>query len=159
MRRVEVHRVEGGNSMQRWCQVRNPLRVCINFLVIYVCRFLPSLGLKNLLYRAIGMRVGKGASVGLMAMFDIFFPELIELGDNCVIGYNATLLAHEYLVGEWRTGEVRVGKGVMIGANALVLPGVAIGDGAVVGACSLVNRDVRPGATVGGVPIREIEVE
>lgn len=31
-----------------------------------------------------------------MAMFDIFFPELIEIGDNTIIGYNSTILAHEH---------------------------------------------------------------
>jgi acetyltransferase-like isoleucine patch superfamily enzyme len=104
----------------------------------------------------LGMKVGKRTSVGLMAMFDIFFPELIEIGDNTVIGYNATILAHEYLVEEWRTGRVKIGRNVMIGANSTVLPGVTIGDGAKISACSLVNADVKPGAFVGGVPAREI---
>ena len=43
---------------------------------------------------------------------------------------------------------------IMIGANSTVLPGVVIGAGATVSAMSLVNRDVPPGAMVGGVPIR-----
>jgi acetyltransferase-like isoleucine patch superfamily enzyme len=156
MRKLEIHETGGGNSMQEWWRVRNPLRVCLHFAVIYACRFLPSLRLKNALYRLLGMKVGKGVSVGLMAMFDIFFPEWITIGDNTVIGYNATILAHEYLIGEWRRGEVRIGRGVMIGANVTILAGVEIGDGAVVSACSLVNRDVPPGAFVGGVPIRDL---
>ncbi len=159
MRRVVAHRCGDGNSMLGWFRVRNPLRVAVNFLVIYACRFLPSLWLKRVLLRMIGMRVGRNVAIGLGATFDIFFPELIEIGDNSVIGYNATLLAHEFLVGEWRTGRVRVGRDVMIGAMCLVLPGVEIGDGATVAAYSLVNRDVPPGALVGGVPARVLRGE
>jgi acetyltransferase-like isoleucine patch superfamily enzyme len=109
------------------------------------------------MYRAIGMRIGKGVSIGLGAMFDIFFPELIEIGDNTVIGYNATFIAHEFLVKEWRTGKVKIGKNVMIGAGAMVLAGVSIGDNATVSAMSLVNRDVRPRTFVEGVPAKVVK--
>lgn len=142
--------------MRSWHKIKNPLRVCLNFFIIYICRFIPSLSLKNILYRAIGIKVGKDASVGLMAMFDIFFPELIEIGENTVVGYNVTLLAHEYLIDEWRTGRIKIGKNVMIGANSTVLAGINIGDGATISACSLVNRDVLCGAFVGGVPIKDL---
>ncbi len=143
--------------MRSWHKIKNPFRVCLNFIIIYTCRFLPSLSLKNILYRAIGIKVGKDASIGLMAMFDIFFPELIEIGENTVVGYNVTILAHEYLVDEWRTGRIKIGKNVMIGANSTVLAGVNIGDGAIISACSLVNRDVKYGAFVGGVPIKDLK--
>ena len=45
----------------------------------------------------------------------------------------------------------------MIGANTTILPGVTIGDGAVVAAGSVVHKDVAPGSFVGGNPMREIE--
>lgn len=157
MRNLKIFKVKGTNSMRSWHKIKNPPRVCLNFIVIYACRFIPSLTLKNVLYRAIGMKVGKDVSIGLMAMFDIFFPELIEIGDNSVIGYNATILAHEYLVNEWRTGRVKIGKNVLIGTNSTVLAGIEIGDGAIVSACSLVNSDVKPASFVGGVPIRDLE--
>ncbi len=155
-RRLEVSVVKGRNSMHQWHRIKNPFRVSLNFVVIHLCRFLPSLSMKNFFYRLTGMKVGKDVSIGLMAMFDIFFPELIEIGDNTVIGYDVTILAHEYLVKEWRKGKVRIGRNVMIGANATILAGVEIGDDATVSACSLVNRDVKPGSFVGGVPAREI---
>ena len=60
------------------------------------------------------------------------FPEKISIGENSVIGYNTTILAHEYLIKEYRLGEVRIGENVLIGANTTILPGVTIGDGAVV---------------------------
>lgn len=95
MRRVQRHQVKEVNSLWYWYKTVNPFKVVINFIVIYFARFIPHLPLKNFLYRLIGMKVGKNVSVGLMAMFDIFFPELIEIGDNSIIGYNSTILAHE----------------------------------------------------------------
>lgn len=54
------------------------------------------------------------------------------------------------------TSSTIVGNDVWIGARALVLDGITIGDGAIVGAGALVNRDVEPYAVVGGVPARLI---
>lgn len=156
-RRVQHHPNLGPhNSLQSWPRMVHPLRVVWNFLCIYLARYCPSLRLKCVLYRLTGMKVGNHVSVGLAAVFDVFFPHLITIRDNAVIGYNTTVLCHEFLVEGWRTGEVVIGAGVMIGANTTVLPGVTIGDGATVSAMSLVNRDVAPGAVVGGVPIRPL---
>ncbi len=146
----------GKNSMHLWHKAVSPARVIFNFTVITLCRYLPSLSLKRWLYRRLGMKVGKDVSFGLAAMVDIFFPHLIIIGDNCVIGYNSTILCHEFLIDEYRTGKVIIGRDVMIGANSTILPGVRIGDRSVVGAGSLVNRDVPPGTVVAGVPARMI---
>ncbi|MGA7076676.1 MAG: acyltransferase [Halobacteriota archaeon] len=145
--------------MWGWSKIRNPLRVTLNYLVIRISGFLPSLKLKNALYRSIGVKVGKNVSIGLEVTFDIFFPELIEIEDNSVIGYHSTLLCHEFLVGKWKKGPVRIGRNVLIGANTTVLAGVVIESGATVSACSLVNGDVARDALVGGVPAREIRSE
>lgn len=157
MRKVETFKTPEKNSMSHWWKIKNPFRVVKNFVIIYSCRFLPSLSLKRSLYRLIGMKVGKDVSPGLMAMFDIFYPEYIEIGDNTIIGYNTTILCHEFLVTEWKLGKVIIGKNVMIGANCTVLPGVTIGDGAVISAHSLVNKNVEPNSVVGGVPARKIK--
>ncbi|WP_375546973.1 acyltransferase [Paenibacillus sp.] len=57
---------------------------------------------------------------------------------------------------EYRLGEVSIGDHVLIGANTTILPGVTIGDGAVVAAGSVVHKDVAAGAFVGGNPLRVI---
>ena len=147
----------GKNSLHLWCRAVNPLRVCRNFAIIILCRYIPSLNLKRWLYNSLGMKVGKNASVGLMAMMDIFFPQFISIGENSVLGYNCTILCHEFLIREYRTGAVEIGREVMLGANSTVLPGIIIGDGAMVGAGSLVNRDIPPGALAAGVPARVIK--
>jgi acetyltransferase-like isoleucine patch superfamily enzyme len=132
------------------------LPVFRNAALIYLARFVPFPPLKNMLYRQLGMQVAPHAAVGLMVMMDIFFPQDIRLGENCIIGYNSVILCHEFMRYEWRRGPVVIERDVTIGANCTILPGVIVGAGATVSAMSLVNRDVPPGAVVGGVPIRLI---
>lgn len=148
---------DGYNSLWNWTDNRDPLRVIFNFLMLLVVRYSPSLRLKLKCLELMGVRVGRNVSMALQATVDIFYPELIEIGDNSIIGYNATILAHEYMINSYRTGKVVIGRNVLIGANSTVLPGITIGDGAIVSAGSLVNRDVPAGAFVGGVPAAVIE--
>jgi len=126
-------------------------------MIIQIARYTPFIGMKNWLYRTfLRMKVGKQTSFALMVMPDIMFPEKISVGTNSIIGYNTTILAHEYLIQEYRTGKVLIGDEVMIGANTTILPGVEIGDGAVVSAGTLVHKDVPAGAFVGGNPMKII---
>lgn len=158
MRKYQSFEVSDKNSMQHWDSIVSPLKVVKNFAVIQLGRYCPSLTVKNWLYRVgLGMQIGTHASIGLMAMVDIFFPEKIAIGDDSIIGYNCTILTHEYLHRSYHLGSVNIGSNVLIGANTTILPGVTIGDGAVIAACSLVNRDVPPQGVVGGVPIRPLE--
>jgi acetyltransferase-like isoleucine patch superfamily enzyme len=157
-RKVMDHPARGGfNSLWGWHDDRDPLRVLFNFFMMLIVRYSPSLRLKVECMRLMGVKAGEHVSMALEATVDIFYPELIEIGDNSIVGYRATILAHEYLIDKYRTGNVIIGKNVLIGANATILPGVAIGDGAVVSACSLVNKDVPSGAFVGGVPAKILE--
>lgn len=155
-RRTQRHFVSGKNSLRFWPEIVHPIKVVFNFCVLYAARFSPSFCLKNFLYRMIGVKVGRNASIAPGVMLDILFPEQIEIGDNVVIGLNTTVLAHEFLVREWRIGKVLIEKDVAIGANCTILPGVIVGEGAVVSAMSLVNRDIPAYSFWGGVPVREI---
>lgn len=129
-------------------------RVLWNAALIYSARYVPFFALKHVLYRTVGANVSRYAAVGLGVTLDIFFPQDITIEDDATIGYNTTILAHEFMRSEWRRGPVVIGKDATIGANCTILPGVVIGAGATVSAMSLVNRDVPEGAFVGGVPIR-----
>lgn len=150
---------EGATSLWAWHQWVSPWRVIRNFLIVYSSRYSVSLRLKNFLYRLIGIKIGDRVSPALGVTMDVFFPQLISIGDDAIIGYNTVILAHEFLAKELRTGPVEIGKNVMIGANVTILPGVRIGDGATVSACSLVNSDVAAGELVGGVPARPLSAE
>ncbi|AWM22432.1 MULTISPECIES: heptaprenylglyceryl phosphate O-acetyltransferase [Bacillus] len=157
MRKTDRHPVSGANSLWHVYQTVPFLKVVKNFIVIQIARYTPFIGMKNWLYRTfLRMKVGKQTSFALMVMPDIMFPEKISVGTNTIIGYNTTILAHEYLIHEYRIGTVLIGDEVMIGANTTILPGVKIGDGAVVSAGTLVHKDVPAGAFVGGNPMRII---
>lgn len=153
MRRLQVVR-RGENPMYRWTDgwgLMGPLR---NAFVILLARYVPWPETKNRLLRRIGMRIGRRVAIGLGATFDIFHPEAITLGDGVVIGYNATILTHEFLPDALRVGPVEIGEGALIGAGALVLPGVRVGRGAIVGAGAVVTEDVPEGGRVFGVPAK-----
>lgn len=151
--RVTRHPTPGrANSLWHWPDARHPLRIVFNYVAIVLARHSPSLRLKNRLLRSIGVEVGTGVSWGLESTPDVFWPELVTVEDGAIVGYDATLLCHEFLQDEYRTGPVRVGERAMVGAGAVVLPGVEIGAGARVAANSLVTKDVPPGATAVGVP-------
>ena len=143
------------NSLRSWMGARSPLVVARNYAVIWLVRVSPSLRLKNWLLRWLGMTVGEGVSWGLESTPDVFWPNLITVSDEAIIGYDATILCHEFLQDEYRLGEVSIGERAMIGAGAVVLPGIEIGADARVAANSLVTEDVPSGTTVAGVPATE----
>ncbi|MCE7793135.1 acetyltransferase [Salipaludibacillus sp. CUR1] len=159
-RNTERHPVKEANSLWQVYKTVPFLKVVKNFIVIQLARYTPFLSMKNWLYRTfLRMKVGDQAAVALMVMMDVMFPERISIGKNSVIGYNTTILAHEYLIDEYRLGDVNIGDNVMIGANTTILPGVTIGDGAIVSAGTLVHKDVLPGTFVGGNPMQTIRTK
>jgi maltose O-acetyltransferase len=85
----------------------------------------------------------------------------IEVGDGCQLGTLVQVLTadHPREAALRRQGlengkPVRIGQNVWVGSGAIILPGVHIGDDAIIGAGSVVTRDVPPSATVVGNPAR-----
>ncbi len=157
MRRTERFSVQGPNSLWQLYNTIGFWRAFRNTFVIVMGRYIPFPSWKNWLFRTfLGMEIGEHTAIAFMVVPDILYPERIKIGSNSIIGYNTTILAHEYLIDEYRIGDVIIGSNVMIGANSTILPGVTIGNGAVVSAASLVHRDVPPGAFVGGNPAQII---
>lgn len=154
MRKTKRYLIEGENSLWQVYKTVSFWKTFRNVIVIEIARYVPFFRLKNWMYRNfIGMKVGEYTSFAFKVTPDLMFPELISVGKNSIIGYNTTILAHEYLINEYRLGEVIIGNNVLVGANTTILPGVTIGDGAKVSAATLVNKDVPAGAFVGGNPM------
>lgn len=86
----------------------------------------------------------------------------IEIGDGVLIGHNVVLatINHDLDPGENRKNHyspIKIGNHVWIGSNATVLPGVTIGDWAVVAAGAVVTQDVPPLTVAGGIPAKVLK--
>jgi len=86
----------------------------------------------------------------------------ISIGDGSLIGHNVVLatINHDLNPANNRKNHyapIRIGHHVWIGSNATVLPGVTVGDWAVVAAGAVVSKDVPPLTVVGGVPARVLK--
>ena len=103
------------------------------------------------------MKVGANTAFAYKVIPDILYPEYITIGKNCVVGYNTTILTHEFLVDEFRTGKVIIGNDTLIGANCTILPGVVIGSNVKVGAGAVVSKDIPDNAFAYGNPLHIVK--
>ncbi len=105
--------------------------------------------------RLSGARLGRRVYVNSLAVSDY---NLLEFGDDVVIGADAHISGHTVEAGVVRTGRVRLGRGVIIGVGSVVDIGVVIGDEAQIGALSLVPKHTMlpGGATYVGIPARRL---
>lgn len=113
--------------------------------------------------KKIGCHVGKDIFVGDSVIVDAGHADLIYIGDHAHITGGCRLLCHQrnlrhYRKGDdaaklpYKLGEIHIGKGVMIGMETLIMPGVTIGDGAIIGAYSLVTKDIPAWTVATGRP-------
>jgi maltose O-acetyltransferase len=107
-----------------------------------------------------GMKVGCNFNRQQGCFLDPTHCYLIEIGDDVTMSIRVTVLTHDASTksstGYTKLGAVTIGDRVFIGANTTILPGVSIGTDAIVGACSVVTRDVPEGVVVAGNPARII---
>lgn len=105
------------------------------------------------------VKAGKNVWVGPNVVLD--GSGGLEIGDYCSISAGVQVYTHHTV--EWSTSlgaapiprkSTKIGHGVYIGPNTVIQMGVTIGDGAVIGACSFVNRDIPAGAKAFGSPAR-----
>ncbi|QZP18487.1 acyltransferase [Methylophilales bacterium] len=111
------------------------------------------------------VRVGNDVTINLRCRLD--GPGGLDIGDFSMVGINVTILSashdfHDISVPMKcqgiNTKKTTIGKDVWIGNNAVIMPGVILGDGAIVGANSVVTKEVKPLNIVAGTPAKVIGV-
>ena len=131
--------------------------------------------LRPFLIRRMGCHVGKNTFFGDYVRMDTSYADMIYIDDYAHVTSGCRLLCHQrdltdYCQGGnaaslgYRTGEIHIGKGVMVGMETLIMPGVTIGDGAIIGAGSIVTKDIpaytiatgRPARVVKEIPKRDL---
>jgi acetyltransferase-like isoleucine patch superfamily enzyme len=98
------------------------------------------------------MDIHPTAQISLSAQFDRTFPKGVHVGRNSYVAFQARILTHDMTRGLYL--HTRIGENCFIGGRSLILPGVEIGDNSVVGAGSVVTRNVPPRSVVAGNPAR-----
>lgn len=97
---------------------------------------------------------------------DVFINcrDKVEIGENSFLAFNVMILTATHEIGNtnMRAGThkrlpVKIGKGCWIGARATILPGVTLGDGCVIAAGSVVNKDCEANCLYAGVPAKKIK--
>ena len=110
-----------------------------------------------------GVKIGRRVKISSHS----FICEGVEIEDEVLVGHCVTFINDKYPLATTASGEMQTGddwqcigtlvkKGASIGSNATILCGVTIGEGALVGAGSVITRDVPPGTVVAGNPARII---
>ena len=122
--------------------------------------------LTNLIHRLRGVRINNTANtvIAYHVTLDLIYPELIEIEEGAWLTQNVTVLAHfrptdiqAPIIGGDRVQPVHIGRGAYIGNGAMIMPGVTIGECAVIGAGSVVTHDVPPYMVAVGNPARIIK--
>jgi len=102
---------------------------------------------RPLLHRLRGAKIGRRVWISQYVYIDELHPEGVSIGDNSSIGLRTTILTHMYWGPRKSQGGFRpviIGKDVFVGPHCLLLPGVKIGEGAVVRGGSVVTKNVPP---------------
>ena len=107
-----------------------------------------------------GVRIGENSVVIFPGYIDGRLPYLLEIGSNVIVSRMVTILTHDaataYAGDLIKVGRVRIFDHCFIGANATILCNVKIGPDSIVGAGSVVTRDIPAGEIWGGNPARFI---
>lgn len=108
------------------------------------------------LYRLCGFKIGKNVFIGMKCYMDDLDPQMTTIGNNVTISYGVYFSCHGR---KQRHHKIEIQDDAYLGMKSVVLArqDLVVGEGAVVGAMTLVNKSVMSGKTVVGIPCREIK--
>ena len=109
---------------------------------------------RPILHRLRGVKIDENVWISQFVYFDEIHPEAISIGKNCSIGLKTSIITHLYWGPRKFTKackEVVIEKDVFVGPHCLILPGVRIGEGAVIKGGAILTRNV-PAHTFWGPP-------
>ena len=129
-------------------------------LILKIENFLPiSRFTRASMYRWAGVNIEKGiVRIGKIHI-DTIHPEDVSIGNGTGIADGVHLITHYMDVKNMREfayfrGQIRIGRYCYIGTNTIFTKGVTVGDGAIIGAGSVVNKDIPPYEVWAGVPAK-----
>lgn len=107
-----------------------------------------------------GMHIGKDVFMPMSTWVDVSHCFLISIGDKCRFGPNCVMLAHDATMNEFldagKVGRVTIHESCSFGYGAIIMPGVEIGPRVVVGANSVITRNIPPDSVVAGNPAKVV---
>lgn len=106
------------------------------------------------LSKVLGMDLHSTIRFSLKCNLDRTNPRGVHVGAHTYIAFGAVVLAHD--MSRKFHADTFIGERCFIGAHAIILPGIRVGDGSIVGTGSVVTRDVPPGSIVAGNPAKII---
>jgi acetyltransferase-like isoleucine patch superfamily enzyme len=110
---------------------------------------------RSVLRRIYHMNISPTARISFGAYLDKTNPKDIYIGDESFVAVGAMILTHDYCRNIHK--KTYIGKQCFIGANSIILPGISIGDHVIVGAGSIVTKDVKSNCIVAGNPAKIIK--
>lgn len=124
--------------------------------------------IRPIIWRFCGCDLGKNVHIGHMVRMDFGNPNRIHIADNVIISNGVTILCHKRDVSQYYKGEpalnlpfiykdVYIGKGCQLGLNVTIMPGVHIGEGAIIGTSAVVTKDIPAWSIAVGFPAKVIK--
>ena len=122
---------------------------------LYKCKIGNNCKVDAFVYIEEGVKIGNNCKIRTLT----FIPTGVTIEDDVFIGPNVTFTNDKYprTKGDWKLLPTLVKRGASIGANSVILPGITIGENAIVGAGSVVTRNVPSNSVVAGNPARIIK--
>jgi acetyltransferase-like isoleucine patch superfamily enzyme len=98
-------------------------------------------------------KLGRNVQIGSFTMIDA--QEGVEIQDDVMVGFSCVILSYSSIDG--KSGKVILKRGCKVGANSVIMPGVEIGEDAIVGANSFIDKNIPPDELWVGSPARFIK--